>query len=81
MSAATQRRTVFSRIILSASKQSPEQTFEQEFITILERHKITYDPRYLFEQEVGLCSLMAKQNLTAADGHQVAVKQIKFGLH
>ena len=29
-----------------------KRTFEEEYIAMLERHKITYDLRYVFEQEL-----------------------------
>jgi putative transposase len=27
-------------------------TFEEEFLGILKKHRIEYDPRYVFEQEI-----------------------------
>jgi putative transposase len=38
--------------LLNQEVHHRKQTFEQEFIAILDRHKITYDLRYVFEQEV-----------------------------
>jgi putative transposase len=38
--------------ILNQEIHHHKQTFEEEFRAILERHNITYDPRYVFEQEV-----------------------------
>ena len=38
--------------ILNQEEHHRKQSFEAEFIELLERHKITYDSRYVFEQEI-----------------------------
>ena len=38
--------------ILNQEDHHRKRTFEEEFIAMLERHKFTYDRRYVFEQEV-----------------------------
>ena len=38
--------------ILNQEVHHRKRTFEEEFIAMLERHKFTYDLRYVFEQEV-----------------------------
>ena len=38
--------------ILNQEVHHRKRTFEEEFIAMLERHKFTYDRRYVFEQEV-----------------------------
>ncbi len=38
--------------ILNQEDHHRKRTFEEEFIAMLERHKFTYDLRYVFEQEV-----------------------------
>ena len=38
--------------ILNQEVHHRKRTFEEEFIAMLERHKITYDLRYVFEQEL-----------------------------
>ena len=38
--------------ILKQEEHHRKQSFEDEFIELLQKHKITYDPRYVFEQEI-----------------------------
>ncbi len=37
--------------ILNQEEHHRKQTFQEEFIGMLERHQIQYDPKYVFEQE------------------------------
>jgi len=38
--------------ILNQEEHHRKQSFEDEFIVMLKRHSIAYDPRYIFEQDV-----------------------------
>ena len=38
--------------VLNQEKHHRNKTFQEEFIGMLERHQIQYDPKYVFEQEV-----------------------------
>ena len=38
--------------ILNQEVHHRKKTFEEEYILMLERHQITYDLRYVFEQEI-----------------------------
>jgi putative transposase len=38
--------------VLNQEEHHRHRTFQEEFIAMLERHLIKYDPRYVFEQEV-----------------------------
>jgi len=38
--------------VLSQEEHHRKQSFEDEFVSILKCHRIAYDPRYVFEQEV-----------------------------
>jgi putative transposase len=38
--------------VLNQKEHHRRQTFEEEFVAILNRHQIKFDPRYVFEREV-----------------------------
>lgn len=38
--------------ILNQEEHHRKTTFQDEFIELLQRHRITYDPKYVFEQEI-----------------------------
>ncbi|MDA0838859.1 MAG: IS200/IS605 family transposase [Planctomycetota bacterium] len=45
------------RYIETQEEHHKKKTFEEEFISLLERHGITYDPKYVFETEHHGCSI------------------------
>ena len=40
------------KYILNQEEHHRKKSFEEEFIELLEKHNIAYDPRYVFEQEI-----------------------------
>ena len=40
------------KYILNQEEHHRKKSFEEEFIELLEKHNITYDLRYVFEQEI-----------------------------
>ena len=46
------QKDVVRAYILNQEEHHRKQTFEEEFISMLERHQIVYDLRYVFEQEI-----------------------------
>lgn len=46
----SQRDTV-ARYIRNQAEHHRQRSFEEEFVELLERHQIEYDPQYLFEHE------------------------------
>ena len=43
---------VVANYIANQEEHHRRQTFEEEFISILKRHNIEYDPQYVFEREI-----------------------------
>ena len=43
---------VVEAYIANQAEHHRKRTFEEEFLEMLRRHKIKYDPRYVFEQEI-----------------------------
>ncbi|QDU57718.1 transposase [Aeoliella mucimassa] len=45
------QREVVSHYIRSQQEHHRRRSFQEEFMELLKRHEIDYDPRYVFEQE------------------------------
>lgn len=48
---STSQREVVSQYIRNQQEHHRRRNFREEFIELLKRHEIEYDPKYVFEQE------------------------------
>ena len=51
-SVSESRAPIVSAYIAKQAEHHRTKTFEEEFIEILKKHKVEYDPRYVFEREI-----------------------------